>query len=553
MNKNIFRKNDIRGVYKKDFDLDFVKNLAFAFIRFYEQNSSNKKKQKNLEKGMPDKAQKPWVAVGHDCRLSSLEIAKCLIKSLGEAGAEVYFLGMVPSPVCFFASLFSPAGLKTKEIKASIMVTASHNPPDFNGFKMILNGKSLCGEKMLFLKKIMEEENLTAKARKKGSISPLNIKPLYLSFLKNRFQSLKSFSSSLGAKKISAKQQAKRYNKLPIKSIAVDCGNGVGGPLAEKIFKALNLPLKVYWLKARPDGRFLHHPPDPSKEKHLRALQKTIKEKHCDFGVAFDGDGDRLVILGKSGKIFHGDELMALFIADIFKAKGLDLCPADKKRQIQKNPGFKKLVTADLKCADWFFDFLKQNKIPFKLGPSGHALVREKALKEKAVFGGELAGHFFFMDDPFPIDDGLYGLLKLINICFKTGKDPEDLLKQTGFKFGEHRSPLSLKKNNIIPKNHNSLIKSFETYELRAPFLDRGLAKKQIKKLKLFFKKQKGAECCFIDGVRVSFPKKNWGLARLSTTQEEWTFRFGGKSKKDLKNIQNKFFKFLKIKPQDLS
>ena len=479
-NEIIFRKNDIRGIYKKDFDLDFVKALAFSFVQLHLHTQQSKDAAKeNLV-----------VAVGHDCRLSSPEITQYLADSLTSAGAEVRFLGMLPSPVCFFASYFF------KDIKASIMVTASHNPISFNGFKMTLNKENICDEKILKLKKIIQTGSYPS-ASIKGEKILFDIKPPYISFYKQS----SSFSKSTKQKNIT------------IKNIAIDCGNGASGPIAKKVFEALKFPLKIHWLYTKPDGRFPHHHPDPSLEKNLKDLQKTIKQKNCDFGAAFDGDGDRLVIVGEKGNILHGDDLMSIFISDILSKSS---CTGIK-------PSKKNISTVvDVKCADWFFDFLRKNNIQNTMWKSGHSLIRQKTLKEKALFGGELSGHFFFCDDFFPIDDGVYSLVRLIHICLTTGKTLEELIA---------------KKNSI------------ETNEIRLPIENMSLAKKHIEFLKEHYINKKSASCSFIDGVRISFPNQAWGLARLSNTQNEWTFRFGGKNKDALKQIQNNFYRLLNILP----
>ena len=483
LNEKIFRKNDIRGIYKKDFDLDFVKTLAFAFIQFYLCTQQKK----------PLSTKKLVVALGHDCRLSSPEIAQHLANSLASAGAEVRFLGMLPSPVCFFTSYFC------NDIQASIMVTASHNPPVFNGFKMLLNKENICDKKIVQLKKIVQADSYQP-ALTKGKVIPFDIQSDYISF----YQQNSLFS-------VSNNHKQKPHS---IKNIAIDCGNGASGPITQKVFKALKLPIKINWLYTKPDGRFPNHPPDPSMERNLKDLQKTIKEKTCDFGAAFDGDGDRLFIVGKSGRVLHGDELMFIFISDILKEKFKT--PFSSSKLTQK----KISIVADVKCSDWFFNFLKQKHIRGIIWKSGHSLIRQKTLEKKALFGGEFSSHFFFCDDFFPIDDGLYALLRLINICFKTGKTPEEL----------------------IPKKN-----SLETNEIRLATTDISRAKKQLERLKSHYKKENSASCIFIDGVRVSFHNKAWGLARLSNTQSEWTFRFGGKTKEDLKTIQNNFYRLLDI------
>ena len=469
-NEAIFRKNDIRGIYKKDFDLSFVKKLALSFIHFYNQENF-------LSRGKTNK-QRPIISVGHDCRLSSPEIARYLTHSLMEGGAEVRFLGMLTSPACFFSSHFF------KDIKASIMVTASHNPPEFNGFKIILNKKNICDERLLTLKKIIKE-NLSLEISHKGMMTNFDVEASYIDFHKKKIK------------------KPKKKNSL---SIAIDCGNGASGPLAQKIFQSIGLPIQIHWLYTKPDGRFPHHPPDPSEEKNLKKLQKTIKEKQCDFGAAFDGDGDRLFIVGKEGKIFHGDELMSIFIPDILK----------------KNPAAKeKPIVTDVKCADWFFDFLRQQKVRNIVWKSGHSLIRQKTLEEKALFGGELSGHFFFCDENYPIDDGLYALLRLIRIYFEAGNKSLE---------------------EMIPKER----KSIETNEIRVPTNNLVEAKKKLEILRNHYRNTQ-ASCHFIDGVRVSFPKQAWGLARLSNTQSEWTFRFGGSHQKNIKDLQKHFYQLLKI------
>ncbi|MDE0518650.1 MAG: phosphomannomutase/phosphoglucomutase [Bdellovibrionales bacterium] len=534
-NEKIFRKNDIRGIYKKDFDLAFVKDLAFSFTQLYFQEQ---KKENPL---MPPLV----IAVGHDCRLSSPEITQHLINSFTLTGAEILFLGMVPAPVCLFTSYF------LKDINASIMVTASHNPRPFNGFKMVLNKESVCDKKILKLKKIMQTHPPLPvipnqyKKRRKGKVIPFDIKPAYISFYTDPVRNLQTRPSTTSREEAhrnhkslspqkrealwkSGNQTKSVYQKtalflqkplprsLPIKSLVIDCGNGASGPIAQKVFKALKLPIKIHWLYTKPDGRFPHHHPDPSLEKNLKDLQKTIKEKKSDFGAALDGDGDRLVIVGKEGRILQGDELMSIFISDILSSSA----------QI-KTEAFKKTfsIVADVKCADWFFHFLNKKNIRSIMWKSGHSLIRQKTIKEKALFGGELSGHFFFLDDFFPIDDGIYSLLRLIYICLSRKKSLNELRIKTN---------------------------SIETKEIRFPIKTRSSAQKHIENLKRYYSQQEkhlGDLSSFIDGVRVSFPNQAWGLARLSNTQNEWTLRFGGKNKIALQQIQNDFYRLLHISP----
>lgn len=483
-NEKIFRKNDIRGIYKQDFDLDFVKALAWAVINFYQQHTSFELKT----------GKKLTIAIGHDSRLSSPEIAKHLSKSLAQAGADVQFLGMISSPACYFASYFY------SNIHASIVVTASHNPPNFNGFKIMLNKETLSDEKILQLKQIIINNNFSS-FFSPGKITPFNIEKDYISYFSKSFTfpqptlNKTAIASPVFSQSIQNKQSL---------NIGIDCGNGASGPLAKRVFENINLPVKVHWLYVEPDGRFPNHPPDPSNENNLKTLQTIVNKQNLDFGAAFDGDGDRLFIVGNSGKILHGDELMFIFISELLENK------LKNEKEIS--------IVADVKCADWFFDFLKKKNIQTIMWKSGHSLTRKKTLETKASFGGEFSGHFFFMDHFFPIDDGLYALFRLINICLKTNKNPEELI---------------LKKDSI------------ETNEIRIS-TNISEAQKKIKRLKDYYMKRKSYFCSIVDGLRIS-TNKAWGLVRLSNTQSEWTFRFGGKTKKDLEKIQNHFYQLLDI------
>ena len=474
-NPKIFRKNDIRGVYKTDFDLEFVHLLARAFVLYSQKKI---KSRQNLK-----------IALAHDCRLSSPEIAHCMAETLVDQGVQVCFLGVAPSPLCFFASHFF------SDVQASIMVTASHNPAEYNGFKFQLNGESIFDQELLNIRDICENKIVMQKNNLKkiisqqtpnsNSLEAMQIQTLaeinYINLLKKKFSSITP--------------------NRKIKKIAVDCGNGASGPLVRKVCESLNL--SVHYLYDDQDGHFPNHHPDPSLEENLTDLKKIIMAQNCDFGVAFDGDGDRLVVVDKNGRTLHGDELMAIFIADIMNKSTQSL----------------KAVVVDVKCADWFFDFLQEFKIKTIMWKSGHALIRQKTLQEKAGFGGELSGHFFFQDDFFPIDDGLYTLLRLIKVISDNEKSLEEL----------------------VPKRN-----SVETYEIRIPIKNREQIIENLEGIKKHYGNQNLFECSFIDGVRVS-AEKNWGLVRFSNTQSELTLRFGGQTESDLKDIQNNFYELLNI------
>ena len=453
-NPYIFRKNDIRGIFKKDFDLDFAYYLGMAFA-----------KHAALQK------QNQMVAIGHDSRLSSPSITKAVIAGLKANHTKVRIMGLVPTPLCFAASHFLP------NTEASIMVTASHNPSDFNGFKLSIRKKNIHSKELLKIKKLVLKLQLkTAK------------KPNFLTQAKLDTDTT-HFYTQMMQKKFSHLQKKWKHK------IIIDCGNGAAGPIAEAVFKALNL--KVKFLYAKPDGHFPAHHPDPSLEENLQDLKQAVIKNKAKLGIALDGDGDRLVVLSPKAKVLYGDELMALFVS---------------KQKAKPTP----YVVADVKCAPWFFDFVQaQNKKPI-MWKSGHSLIRQQTFKKNACFGGEFSGHYFFCDDNYFLDDGIYSSLRLIQIlCECKHSNIDKLLKQTLTQPGVH------------------------TQEIRIPIKKREA--KYLQSIKNYYSKKSKVRLNQTDGVRVYFPNGTWGLVRFSNTQNILTCRFGGPNQAAVKKIQAKF------------
>ncbi len=485
----LFRKNDIRGIYGEDFDLSFAKTLGRAFVRYMDSHTSLKTQLKT----------KRQVVVGHDSRLSSPQLAQNLSLGLCERGVEVLFAGLVSTPACFFANHFCP------NVTASIMVTASHNPSTFNGFKFSFNKETLCDEQIDQLKELIQtEDDLSIPTQPKSQIIPFKIKPLYVEFMKQNFLSLK------------ANQK-----------IVIDCGNGSAGPLAQAVFKALGI--SAIWLYEKPDGSFPNHHPDPSLDENLRDLQQAVKKNQADFGVCFDGDGDRLVVVESNGRIFHGDETMSFFIYDLLSQKEMLKKQVIKKQTVKKQTCTQEKIkiVADVKCAPWFYCFLKKNQLQPVMWKSGHSLIRRKTLQEKALFGGELSGHFFFCDEGYCLDDGVYCVLRLLRFL------------------NRNNPPLCLSQNFHVNRIRENKI-DFNTNEIRIPIVDNNDAKQALKRLLDYYQKNNSAQVSVRDGVRVCFPKK-WGLARFSNTQNTWTLRFGGRSQKLLEQIQSQFYQIIKL------
>lgn len=360
INADIFREYDIRGVVGRDFDESFAFKLGQAFVTYLSR------------KGAP---RNPLVTVGHDARLSSPSLTTALCEGLQSGGAHVVFLGLVTTPISYFSmfALDNPAG--------GIMVTGSHNPPDYNGFKISVSQSTIFGDEIQELYRIMKSGDFV---QDRGSYQSHDIFDQYIS----RYQ--------------------REFKKLPDVKVVLDCGNGAAGCIARRLYEAVGLDPVI--LFERPDGRFPNHHPDPTVEKNLDHLKKAVLENAAAIGIGFDGDADRIGIVDGKGRFIPGDELMVIVSRAILKER----------------PGSK--IVGDVKCSDRLYaDIEKKGGKPI-MWKTGHSLIKTKIKEEKAPFGGELSGHVFFSDRNYGYDDALYAGLRLIEIIGKSGKSVEDLL-----------------------------------------------------------------------------------------------------------------------------
>lgn len=355
----IFREYDIRGVYNGDFDKDFAYQLGQSFACFLN------------EKG----CDAPTVTIGHDARLSSPEISQALIDGLTSSGVKVIFLGLITTPISYF-SMFQ------LEAQGGIMVTGSHNPPDYNGFKISFGKTTLFGNEIQRLREILAKGDFL---KGEGKKEDFDIFPAYVERYKKEFTGLEKVS------------------------VVLDCGNGAAGCIARRLFEAVGLKPQI--LFEEPDGRFPNHHPDPTVESNLTSLKDVVTETKADIGIGFDGDCDRIGVIDNTGKFLLGDELMVIWARDV----------------LANSPGEK--IIGDVKCSDRMYaDIEKHGGKPI-MWKTGHSLVKNKIKQEKAPFGGELSGHIFFADRNYGYDDALYAGLRLIEIIAKTGKSMDELLE----------------------------------------------------------------------------------------------------------------------------
>lgn len=356
----IFREYDIRGVYNAQFDSAFAYDLGRAYISALYKKTG----KKDLK-----------ISIGNDARLSSPEIVKALAEGASSSGAHVLLLGLVTSPISYFSTFV------VNGVDGALMVTGSHNPPEYNGFKISIGNKTIFGEEIKNLYKIIQAKDFILGT---GKIESFDIFPLYLERYKKEFSHL---------------------SPIPV---VLDCGNGAAGCIVRKLYEAVGLkPLVLF---EQPDGRFPNHHPDPTVAENLVELIRTVRETGARVGIGFDGDADRIGIVDEKGDILYGDEFIALVSRFILKGR----------------PGEK--IIGDVKCSDRMFSYVAKYGGEPIMWKTGHSLIKEKIKSEKAPFGGELSGHIFFNDRNYGYDDALYAGLRLIEILSQTGKTIRELL-----------------------------------------------------------------------------------------------------------------------------
>ena len=350
IDSSIFKAYDIRGVVDSTLTTDATYAIGQALAELAHEKGVN------------------TLCVGRDGRLSGPKLSEALIKGIASMGINVIDIGMVPTPVLYFATFYTGTG-------SGVAVTGSHNPPEYNGLKMMMAKDTLFGEGIQNLRdRILRGINPTGR---EGTITRQDVVTPYLN------------------KILSDVKRAR-----PVK-VEIDCGNGVTGPLAMKLFSQLGC--EIIPLFTDIDGHFPHHHPDPSKPANLSHLIEMVKNSDAEVGIAFDGDGDRLGVVTKSGEIIFPDRQMMLFAADILK----------------HNPGAP--IIYDVKCTRRLIPWIKEHGGVPTICCTGHSLVKAKLKETQAPFAGEMSGHLFFNDQRWPgFDDGLYAGARMLEILSRS-------------------------------------------------------------------------------------------------------------------------------------
>ncbi len=352
INKEIFRAYDIRGVVDQDFDEDWVTTLGRACARFF------------LSRGYAS------AIVGHDCRESSPAYQLALAKGLAAAGVDVTLLNMVPTPVFYYA-------VKKLDRAAGVVITASHNPPEYNGFKIWTGATTLHTADIQELCAIMQGGEFPAG---RGLLCEHDIIPSYIDDLAAQFTSPAAVK------------------------VVVDGGNGAGGQICAELLRRIGA--EVVELHCVPDGRFPNHHPDPVVEANMADLKAAVLREGARCGIGLDGDADRLGVIDERGQLMYGDHLLAIFARDL----------------LARQPGA--TIIAEGKCSHLLYKDIAAHGGTAIMGVTGHSIMKARVIETRASLAGEMSGHIFFADRYYGFDDAIYAAARLVEIL---GRTPQPL------------------------------------------------------------------------------------------------------------------------------
>ena len=437
----IFRAYDIRGTYPEQINKKVFYDLGRTLGTTI-KNSNNEP-----------------IVICRDGRTSSEDLQASMMSGITSCGIDVINIGLLPTPLMNFA-------LKYEKLNNGLMITGSHNPKNYNGVKIVLDGLTLYGDYIQSLKnKMINNEYHVSK--KLGKITTdTSISSKYIQFIKSKI----SFNSSI--------------------KIIIDCGNGVTSTIIRSLCSELKINAVI--INEDIDGNFPNHPPDPSNPENLKQLYDAINKNSADLGVAFDGDGDRIILMKKNGEIVWPDQLMMIFSQTILK----------------NNPN--RSIVYDVKCSQHLENIIRENKGKPIISRTGHSYIKKTIKDHDAILGGEMSGHIFFNDSWFGFDDGMYAMVRLMEIFSKL-ENIDDVFK--------------------------NLPKSITTPEISIKYDDNHFTfMEKFVKLSMFSEAKKSE----IDGLKLIYDD-GWGLIRCSNTSPCLVLRFEANSKKSLLRIQSIF------------
>lgn len=439
----VFKAYDIRGTVPDQLNPSFARRLGAALAKHAHQHDVD------------------TMVIGYDGRLSSPELALALQEGITAGGVNTIDLGMVPTPLVYYAA-------HTLQTGSGVAITGSHNPPHYNGFKLMVNGKTLYGDDIQALHDTMTQQVPAQPGQTPGSRKQRHIIDDYIA-------------------RVSADVTLAR----PLK-VAIDCGNGVGGVLAERLYTELGCQVDALFCKV--DGQFPNHHPDPADPANLQDLIRHVRESDCDLGLAFDGDADRLGVVTRSGQIIWPDRQLVLYARDV----------------LTRQPG--STILFDVKCSRHVARAILEAGGNPLMWQTGHSLIKAKMAETNAPLAGEMSGHIFFGERWYGFDDGLYTGARLLEILSRHD-NPSEVLE--------------------------SLPQDISTPELKLE-MQEGEPHALIRRLQQEARFPSAESINTIDGVRAEY-QDGFGLARASNTTPVVVLRFEGETEQAVTRIQHEF------------
>ena len=441
VSKDIFRAYDIRGKYPEEVNSDVFNQIGLAL--------ATKISSKNSDP----------VIICRDGRISSKELADSLVDALVKCGVRVIDIGELPTPLMNFS-------LHKLRIKNGLMITGSHNPKNYNGVKMVIDNLTIYGEHIQELYNLIEKKEFVKKDKKGSCLKNTSIANNYIQYVKENINI---------------------ENNL---KVVIDCGNGITGPLVNDICESFSLNYKI--INESVDGNFPNHPPDPTNPDNLKQIKKVLQESKADIGIAFDGDGDRMILVKNDGQIIWPDQLMIIFSNKILKSQ-------------------KGKIVFDIKCSKYLSDSILKNGGDPIVSRTGHSFIKKSMAENNAILGGEMSGHIFFNDKWFGFDDGVYTFLRIMEIL-SNEKEYNKIFDDLPQSMTTPEIAIEFKQNN-----HFTFMNKFV-------------------KLAEFDNCQK----IDIDGLKVIYDD-GWGLIRCSNTTSCVVLRFEADNKNSMNRIKSKF------------
>lgn len=455
-----FGKNDIRGIYGEDITEKLYYNIGIGFIEWLKEKSGKQPCEMTL-------------TVCRDARLHSPQLSDALISGVTSTGAKVINLGLAPTPIGYYSEV------TMDEVISAMIITASHNPSEYNGLKMTFEHHTLNETQ------IREVRDLTYKNWKENytpkeiQVKNFDIIPKYIEDMKSRFGEI-----GKGLK------------------VVVDSANATGGIVGPQLYKELGC--EVVELYSEPDGRFPNHHPNPSDLKTLKDLQKAVINNNADVGIAFDGDSDRIGVVDSNGNTMTGDKLLLIYALDLIA--DCDVKPT---------------VVSEVKCSQVLFDTINKTGATAVMCKTGHGYIKEKMKETGAILAGEMSGHTFFKDRYFGFDDAIYAGCRIIEIIAKNKK------QNPQFKIQD-----MLKAFDAV----------YTSNELRYPCPNE-LKKSTLERLSEYITNNKDMfgsaikDIVTLDGMRIIFDG-GFAMIRQSNTEPVFTLRFEAKTKEQCEHFQ---------------